>query len=375
MKQKFNYSLFFLIAFLSVFSLLFFYTLSTPASMQRFGDPSYYFSRHLFFGFLPAIFFGVLAFKVPLKFIKKISIWLVAINILALFLVFIPFLGITAGGATRWFNFRIFSVQPSEFLKITAILYLSAWIASKLPENQVSGWKSVAKRSYYNIIYILFPFIIFLGIITVALYFQSDASTLAIIGLTLLIIYFSSKTPLWHTLSIVSTGLMLGFLLIKFSPYRMSRLFIFLNPDADPLGKGYQLRQSLISLGSGGIFGRGLGMSTQKFGFLPQAMADSIFAIIGEELGIIGSVSLVILFILFFWLGIKIAKKSGDRFGRLAATGIVFWITLQAFINISSTIGIFPLTGVPLPFFSYGGSHLVVEFIAVGLLLNISKNT
>jgi cell division protein FtsW len=130
-----------------------------------------------------------------------------------------------------------------------------------------------------------------------------------------------------------------------------------------------------MSLGSGGVFGKGLGMSVEKFGALPQAMSDSIFAIIGEETGAIGCIALIAIFILFFWLGIRIAKNSTDRFSRLVATGIVFWITFQAFINISSVAGIFPLAGIPLPFFSYGGSHLVVEIIGVGLLLNISKNT
>ncbi|MEI7425111.1 MAG: FtsW/RodA/SpoVE family cell cycle protein, partial [Candidatus Staskawiczbacteria bacterium] len=150
---------------------------------------------------------------------------------------------------------------------------------------------------------------------------------------------------------------------------------IFLNPDSDPLGKGWQLKQSLISLGSGGIFGKGLGMSSQKLGFLPEAMTDSIFAAIGEETGIIGCVILISLFILFFWLGIKISKNSNDKFSKMVTLGIVFWITFQAFINIASAAGIFPLAGIPLPFFSSGGSHLIVELIGVGLLLNISKNT
>jgi cell division protein FtsW len=163
--------------------------------------------------------------------------------------------------------------------------------------------------------------------------------------------------------------------LIKFEPYRLDRWLIFLHPNADPLGKGFQLRQSLISLGSGGVFGKGLGMSVQKYGFLPQAMSDSIFAIIGEETGAIGCIALIAIFILFFWLGLQISKNSNDKFSKMTSIGIVFWITLQAFINISSVAGIFPLTGVPLPFFSYGGSHLVVELIGVGLLLNISKNT
>jgi len=300
---------------------------------------------------------------------------LVILNILALFLVFLPFAGITAGGATRWFNLGKFSVQPAEFLKIAAILYLSAWIAPRLSENAASGWKSNIKKGYHNIIYIFLPFLIFLGLISVALYLQRDASTLGIISLTLLALYFSAKTPLWHTLLVVAGGISALLFMIKFEPYRLDRWLIFLHPDTDPLGKGFQLRQSLISLGSGGIFGKGLGMSTQKFGYLPQAMSDSIFAIMGEEFGIIGCIILIFLFVLFFWLGIKIAKESNDRFSKSVAAGIVFWISLQAFINMASVAGIFPLAGVPLPFFSYGGSHLVAELIGIGLLLNISKNT
>lgn len=375
MKKRFNYPLFFLVAFLVGFSFLFFAVLSIPASLQRFGNPNYYFFHQIIFGFLPAIALGFVAYKISLNFLKKWAFWMVVFNIVALFLVFIPFIGSKAGGATRWFDFSFFSVQPSEFLKLTAILYLSAWIASRLPEGKVSGWKSAAERGYHNIIYIFFPFVIFLGLITVALYLQRDASTLGILTITLLALYFYARTPLWHTLLVVISGATFLLLIVRFEPYRLDRWLIFLHPDIDPLGKGFQLRQSLISLGSGGFFGKGLGMSTQKFGFLPQAMSDSIFAIIGEEMGLIGCVGLIALFVLFFWLGLRISKKSNSRFLKLSALGIVFWITLQAFINISSTMGIFPLTGIPLPFFSYGGSHLVVEMIGVGLLLNISRNT
>jgi len=375
MKKHANYYLFFLVAFILGFSFLFFYVLSTPASMQRFNKPNYYFSHRLLFGLLPALVMGFVAYKISLKWLKKFAFWLVLFNIALLFAVFLPFIGTKIGGATRWFDLGFFSVQPAEFLKITAILYLSAWIASRLPESKVKGWKLTAERGYHNLIYIFLPFIIFLGLITVALYCQRDASTLGIISLTLLALYFYSRTPLWHTLFIVFSGLTFLLLIVKFEPYRLDRWLLFLHPDTDPLGKGFQLRQSLISLGSGGIFGQGLGMSTQKFGFLPQAMSDSIFAIIGEEFGLVGGIILIALFVLLFWLGIKIARDSNDRFSSLVAMGIVTWITLQAFVNIASVAGIFPLAGIPLPFFSQGGSHLVVELIGVGLLLNISKNT
>jgi len=241
--------------------------------------------------------------------------------------------------------------------------------------SKSSVWDNNFKRVLHDTVYVFLPFLCFLGLISLALFLQSDASTLGIITLTLLVIYFSAKTPFWHTLVILLAGICVILLMVKFEPYRLSRWLTFLHPEADPLGTGFQLRQSLISLGSGGIFGKGLGMSVQKFGFLPQSMTDSMFAVIGEELGILGSVAIVVVFIWFFYLGLKISKNSTDKFSQMIAIGIVFWITFQAFINISATSGIFPLTGIPLPFLSYGGSHLLSELVGVGLLLNISKNT
>jgi cell division protein FtsW len=374
LKNKFDYPLFFLVTFLVSFGFLFLACLSASESLQRFGNTNYYLWHQLTSGLIPALIMGIIAYKTPLSLIKKWSPLLVILNILACFAVFLPIIGSRYWGATRWISIGHITIQPSEFLKISAILYLSAWIASKLSDVKVKDWKSIAKNGYHNLIYIFVPFIIFLGSITIALYLQSDASTLGVISLTLLVLYFSAKTPLWHTLLIIMGGISALLFMIRFEPYRLNRWLIFINPDADPLGKGFQLRQSLISLGSGGVFGKGLGMSIQKFG-LPQAMSDSIFAIIGEELGIIGCILLISSFILFFYLGVKIANRSNDSFSKTAAIGIVFFITLQSFINIASVAGLFPVTGLPLPFFSYGGSHLAVELIGVGLLLNISKNT
>jgi len=373
MKHHFNYFLFFLVVFILSFSMVFLACLSASASLQKFGNTHYFIFNQLI-NALIALVFALIAYFVPLTFWKKWAPFLLFLNLIAMFFVFIPGIGIKAGGASRWFSIGFTSVQPSEFLKITSILYLSAWIASKLSDTNMSSWKSIAKNGYHNFVYIFAPFFVFLGVIFGTLYLQSDASTMGIITLTLLALYFSAKTPLWHTLCIIAGGLSIVLFMVKFEPYRLSRWFVFLNPDADPLGQGYQLRQSIISLGSGGFFGKGLGMSTQKFGYLPEAMTDSIFAIIGEEFGFIGTSIVVLVFILFFWLGINIAKKSTDQFSKMTAIGIVVWIILQAFINITSTIGFFPITGVPLPFFTYGGSHLVAELFAIGLLLNISKN-
>src|SRR3989344_1274427 len=185
MKKHFNYFLFFLVVFLVGSSFLFLAGLSAPASLQRFGNTNYYLFHQLFFGLLPAIILGFIAYKISLRFLKKWIPLLVLLNIIALFLVFLPQIGLKAGGANRWINIGNFTVQPAEFLKITAILYLSAWIASKLSETHVKDWKSVTKRGYHNIIYIFVPFIIFLGLISIALYLQRDASTLGIIAITL----------------------------------------------------------------------------------------------------------------------------------------------------------------------------------------------
>ncbi len=375
MKKHFNYFLFFVVVFLLGFSFLFFACLSSSFSLQKFGNTNYYLFHQFLFGFLPGVILGFIAYKFPLRLLKKLALPIFLLSIAFSFFVFIPGIGLKVNGAYRWVHIAGFTFQPSELLKITAILYLSAWIASKLSEDNVFDWKSVTKKGLHNIIYILIPFLVLLGIITIALYLQSDVSTLVITSLTLLALYFSAKTPFWHTAAIITSGLGLLLFMIRFEPYRLQRWLVFLNPDSDPLNKGYQIKQSLISLGSGGIFGNGIGMSSQKFTFLPEAMTDSIFAIIGEETGALGSIALIIIFILFFWLGINISKNSSDRFSKLTAIGIVFWITFQAFTNIAAATGMLPIAGIPLPFFSYGGSHLMVELIGVGLLLNISKNT
>lgn len=331
--------------------------------------------HQIILGLFPGIIAGFLAYKTPLHYLKKIAPILLFLNLFALILVFVPFIGSKFWGAQRWISIGKITFQPSEFLKITSILYLSAWIASKFSDSGQKGWASIAKKSYHNAIRLFLPFVIFLGVISIILYLQPDISTLGIIGLTLIFVYFCSGTPLWHTALIVAGGASGLIYLVITEPYRFDRWLVFLHPGADPLGKGLQLNQSLMAIGSGGFFGKGLGMSVQKFGFLPQAMSDSVFAIFAEETGIFGCLILIALFALFLWLGFKIAKSSNDKFAKFTAIGITFWITFQAFINISSVAGLFPLSGIPLPFFSYGGSHLINELIGVGILLNISKNT
>ncbi len=373
MNRHIDYYLFFVVAALVIYGALFLSTLSATVSLRTFGTTNYYLFHQLITIAIGAVL-GFIAFKIPLHIVKKFVPILLGINLLLLFSVFLPFFGSKYWGAHRWLNFGKFVIQPSEFLKITAILYFSAWISSKFSESQQKNWIAGMKKGYYNLIYILLPFALFLAIITVALYLQKDISTLGVITISLLIVYFSAKTPLWHTLSIIVAGIGAFLLFIKLEPYRLNRLQVFLHPETDPMGIGYQVKQSLIAVGSGGFFGKGWGLSSQKFGFLPQAMTDSFFAVLGEETGILGCSVLILLFLAFLWLGIKIAKNSKERFAKLTAIGIVSWITVQAFVNISSSIGIFPLGGIPLPFFSYGGSHIIAELASMGILLNISKS-
>ncbi len=373
MKKHPNYHLFLAICGLILFGILFLSTLSANESLKIFGNTNYYLFHQLA-AIGIGLAFGLIAYKTPVPVLKKLAPFFLLVNLVLIVLIFLPFFGVKFWGAKRWINLGFTTLQPSEFLKLTCILYLSAWLSSRVSESHTKGWISGMKKSYYNLAYVLFPFIVVLGIVVLCMYFQRDITTLGIMILTLLIIYFCAKTPLWHTILLVSGAALSLAVFIGLEPYRLSRLLTFLNPDQDPMGMGYQVKQSLIAVGSGGIFGKGWGMSSQKFGFLPQAMSDSIFAVLGEETGIIGAFIVLSLFLVFLWLAISVARNSSDRFAKLTAIGIGSWITIQAFVNIGSSIGLLPLGGVPLPFFSYGGSHVMSEIIAMGILLNISKS-
>jgi cell division protein FtsW len=331
--------------------------------------------RQIIFGLLPGLFLAFLVFKINLDFLRKIVPILLLINLILLSLVFIPGIGVEAWGATRWIGIGPISFQPSEFLKITFVLYLANWLAIKTSsvittKNRIEkNFRKEQKRISENFI----AFLIFISLISLFLIFQPNISTLAIIILTVVLIYFLAHTPLWHTVLILLMGFSFLIFLIKIAPYRLERLTVFLNPGIDSMGIGFQMQQALITIGSGGIWGTGLGMGIQKFGFLPGAIADSIFAVFAEEAGFIGSIILILLFLIFLWRGFRIAKLSQNKFSQLTAYGITIWIIIQAFVNIGSMLGVLPLTGIPLPFISHGGTALVTTLVGVGILLNISK--
>lgn len=364
-QGKPDFILLIIVAVLLLLGIIILASVSTALSQQKFNSTTVFLLHYLIFGLAPAIALGFLAFKIPLSFLRKRAVILLFLNLFLMILVFLPEIGISSGGANRWLNLGFISLQPSEFLKLSSIIYFAAWLPA------------VAEKTRKKNVYATFAaFVIIICLIGLLLVFQKDVGTLVIIIITAALMYFLAETPLRHSFLILGTGVTALLFLIKITPYRFERLKVFLNPDIDPMGFGFQIKQALIAVGSGGIWGKGFGMSAQKFGsFLPQSMTDTIFPIFAEEAGLIGSFILILIFVLFAWQGFKIAQKVQDKFLKLTCLGIVLWLTIQAFVNIGAMLRLLPLTGIPLPFISYGGSALVAELIGVGILLNISKKT
>lgn len=311
-----------------------------------------------FLGGLIALFIG---FKIPYKSLKKHSLILFIISIVLTALVFIPGIGQSHGGARRWIDILGYSFQPVEFLKIGFIIYFAAWLS----------W---AKEKVRDPLFSILPLVIMLGIIATVLIKQPDTKSIILITSTALIMLFVSGVPMKYIFGFLGVAIIAFVVLVSFTPYLKQRVDTFLNPNENSQSSSYQLQQSLIAVGSGGIWGRGLGQSIQKFNYLPEPQGDSIFAVIGEELGFLGSAILICLYLSFALRGYRIALRNApDSFGKLLVIGFVTIITLQSFMNIASIIGVFPLTGVPLVFISQGGTALLLSLGMIGIILNISR--
>lgn len=359
------------VLFLLILGIVILSSVSASYAQKKFDNSFYFLTHQIFAGLIPGLILAFYFFMTSLESLKKRAPIFLLMSLIMMAMVFLPKIGMSFGGSRSWLNLGFASFQPSELLKITFILYLASWLASRTSSEKLNNKPNKLKEDNFSQTF--FAFLMALGTISLLLIFQPDIGTLGIIVLIAVLMYFLAKTPFRHVLFLASGGTALLFLLIKTSAYRINRFLVMLNPESDPMGIGYQLNQALIAVGSGGILGPGLGMSVQKFGFLPESISDSIFAIFAEETGFVGCFILISLFIMFLWSGFKIARNSRDKFSELAALGITSWIFLQAIINIGAIIGIFPLTGVPMPFVSYGGSALISELIGIGVLLNISK--
>ena len=357
-----DYILLFSIFALILFGLVILSSASVVVS-QDVSSQNYYFLKHQLIYALPI---GLLCFficqRIDYRKWQKISFPFLIFSIILLVLIFIPGVGRSHGGAKRWITFGIdsFSIQPFEIVKLAFILYLSALLSKKGDINKI------VKQS-------LIPVSIIIGIISLLLFCQPNTSALVMIFSITILMYFLAGLNLSYIFSVMglcSVGLLV---LIKTNAYRMDRLTVFLHPETDPQGIGYQINQALLAIGSGGLFGLGLGHSIQKWKYLPEVIGDSIFAIVAEELGFIGAGALVALFVILAWRGFMVAKNSSNKFGYLLAGGITGWLFFQVVINIAAISGLMPLTGMPLPFVSYGGSALIISLIGAGILVNISK--
>ena len=337
----------------SFLGLFFIFEASAVKSFNLYGDSFYYLKLQflwLILGIGVMVFFSFFDYHR----LYYLAFFLMFLTILLLILVLIPSFGYHAGGARRWLSIGPFNFQPTELAKFSLIVYLSSWFIYK-------------ERKLF------FSFLILIGFLTFLIILQPDMGTAIIIFLLSISLYYLSGFKIFHLLLLIPSAFLVFLILIKVSPYRMARLVTFLNPAIDPLGVSYHVNQIKVSLVNGYFFGLGFGASRQKYLFLPEAHTDSIFAIIAEEIGFLGAVVIILTFLIFSYKIYKIANLAPDRFGRLLAAGIWSFFNWQFFINLGGIVNIIPLTGVPLPFFSYGGSNLMISFALVGVLLNIEK--
>jgi cell division protein FtsW len=330
---------------------------------ERFRDDTYYFFKHqVFYGGVSGLAAFLVGFFVPYYRWRVLALPALLVALVLLILVFVPGLQVRSGEASRWIAVGPITLQPAEFMKLAFLFYLAALLERK--EKDIGSFKDS-----------VLPFLIITGLICTLVILQPDVGTLFIITTIAFVLIFAAGFRLRHLFMIVLGGALLFGILMNTARYRIARIIVYLHPELDPKGIGYQINQALLAVGTGGWWGLGFGRSRQKYHYLPEPATDSIFAIIAEELGLIRTSLVVLAFAAIIWRGYAIARLAPDTFGRLLACGVATWIGIQAFVNMGSILALTPLTGIPLPFISYGGSALATILFASGVLLNISKYT
>ncbi len=335
------------------------YSASAVSAQAQFGDGAFYLKRQLAYAVIGVTAMSI-AWRVHYLKLRRWTVPLLGLAVLAVILVLFPHIGRVAGGARRWISLGGVNFQPAEMAKLGMILYLSNFLANR--GERVRDFASG----------VLPPVLIFL-ILATAIVKQPDLGSVLILGLITLAMLFAGGARLRHLFAVLVCAIPLALAVILRESYRSSRLAAFLDPWKDPRGAGFNIIQSLLAVGSGGVTGLGLGHSQQKFFYLPEAHTDFIFAIIGEELGLVGAAAVILLFALLAVLGFQIASRIRDRYGVLLTSGLVTMLVGQAALNIGVVLGAVPVTGVPLPFISFGGSSLVFSYLAIGIVLNISQ--
>jgi len=359
--HKPDYSLMLVIFGLVFFGLFMVSTASVVQSYEATGSNNFYLIRQAIFAVVGLALFLIVQ-KIDYHYWRRYARNFLILSLVLGVFVLIPGIGLELGGAHRWLVLGPVTVQVTEVIKLATVLFLAHWF------EKIADRINDFKKGFL-------PFLGILAGIGLLVMLEPDLGTMVVIAFIALSMYLVSGVSILQVVALVTIGLSSVWGLIQAAPYRLQRFQVFLDPSQDPLGVGYHINQALLAVGSGGVFGLGFGNSRQKYNYLPQVSSDSIFAVIAEELGFVGSLGLVLV---FFWLilrGIEIARLAPDRFGRLLATGIVAWVGFQTVVNVSAIIGLFPMTGVPLPLISSGGSALVVTLVAVGVLVNISRQT
>ncbi len=359
MIRNIRINLFTVSVILMCIGIIMIYSSSSIYAWERYKDGFFFLKRHLVFMLIGALLTFIFM-AIDYRKLRSIVQPLILISILLLVLVLIPGIGREVSGARRWFRFKMLSFQPSEFANLAVIIYISDFIARKgnLIKTFLKGF---------------LPPMFLLGVFSILILIQPDLGTTVALGLVVITMLFVAGVRPAYILSLILSSIPLLYVLIFSVPYRRARIMAFINPWLDPRGSGFQIIQSQIALGSGGIFGVGLGHSRQKLFYLPAAHTDFIFSIIGEELGLLGTIGVIILFIIFIQQGIKIIKNAPDKFGYFLSLGLVLMISFRAIVNIGVSCGMLPTKGLPLPFISYGGSSFIFDMVSVGILVNIAR--
>ncbi|MDB5178446.1 MAG: stage sporulation protein [Patescibacteria group bacterium] len=363
-----DYVIALVIAILLAVGAVLMYSISPILSHKLVGntDRNYYFVNQIKYVVL-GIGVWIAASSIPFPVWRKWAPRLLMVSIVSLLALLVPALSHSSHGATRWLDLGPISVQPAEILKISLILYLAVWLEKR--QSELRSWMDG-----------VVPFVIMVGAACfVIVVLQRDMGTMMVLALAALGMYFAAGMRWHHMLMVLAGGGVAAWAAIALFPHRLSRLTTFLNPRCDDpqyaMNASLHVCQALLGVGSGGLLGLGLGHSIQVYGYLPEAANDSIFSIIAEEFGMIGSLAVIGLFGFLVYRGLAVARAAPDTFSRLAATGISLWFLFQAIINVGAMLSLVPLTGIPLPFISYGGTSLIISLFGAGILLNISKYT
>ena len=359
--KKYNKLLLLAVILISLFGLLMIYSSSNIWAEYKYNDPYKYLKSQAIFLIIGYILMIIIS-KFPYQNYKKLANIIFLTCTIMLILVLIPGIGTVRNGSRSWFGIGSLGLQPSEFAKLGLIIFTSKYLA-----NNTKELKNIKK----GVLPILGVLLLIFGLIML----EPDFGTGVVIVMTIIVLLFISGVKMNFFIKIGILGLIGVIVLILIAPYRLERIVSFINPWTDPLGSGFQIIQSLYAIGPGGLLGLGFGNSIQKHFYLPEPQTDFIFAIISEEFGFLGVLIISTLFITIIYSGLKISMRCQDNFGKFLAFGITFGLAFQTILNLMVVVGLLPVTGVTLPFLSYGGSSLLISLINIGILLNIDKNS